>query len=49
MVAVQLDEVYRALVSSDVLTVIVGKEYFGDVMDLKREILVREPTAAPGA
>ena len=31
--AVQLDEVYRALVGSDVLTVVVGKESFGDVVD----------------
>ena len=34
MVAVQLDEVYRALVGSDVLTVVIGEESFGDVVDL---------------
>ena len=33
MVAIQLDEVYRELVGSDVLTVIVGEESFGDVVD----------------
>ena len=33
MVVVQLDEVYRALVIGDVLTVIVGKESFGNVVD----------------
>ena len=33
MVAVQLDEVYRALFSGDVLTVIVGRESFGDIVD----------------
>ena len=33
MVAVQLDEVNRSLVSIDVLTVIVGKESFRDVVD----------------
>ena len=37
MVDVQLDEVYRALVSSDVLTVIVGEESFGDVLDRLHE------------
>ena len=33
MVAVQLDEVCRALVGSDVLLVIVGEESFEDVVD----------------
>ena len=33
MVAVQLDDVNRALVSSDVVTVIVRQESFGDVVD----------------
>ena len=33
MVAVQLDEVHRALMSSVVLTVIIGQESFGDVVD----------------
>ena len=33
MVYVQLDEVYRALVGSDVMTVIVGEESFGDSLD----------------
>ena len=37
MVSVQLNEVYRSLVSSDVLTVIVGKEYFRDVVDRLHE------------
>ena len=37
MVAVQLDDVYQTLVSSDVLTVIVGKEYFRDVVDRLHE------------
>ena len=33
MVAVKLDDVNRALVSGDVLTVIVRQESFGDVVD----------------
>ena len=33
MVAVQLDDVDRALVSSDVLTVIIRQESFEDVVD----------------
>ena len=33
MVAVHLNDVYRSLVSSYVLTVIVGKESFRDVVD----------------
>ena len=37
MVTVQLNEFYIALVGSDVLTVIVGKESFGDVVDLLHE------------
>ena len=37
MVSVQLNEVYISLVSIDVLTVIVGKEYFRDVVDRLHE------------
>ena len=37
MVSVQLDKVYIAMVSSDVLTVIVGKESFVDVVDWLHE------------
>ena len=33
MVAVQLDEVYRALVGSDVLKFVIGEESFRDVVD----------------
>ena len=37
MVDVQLDKVYRALVGSDVLKVVIGEESFGDVVDLLHE------------
>ena len=37
MVAVQLDEVHRELVSSDVLAVFIGQESFGDVVDSLHE------------
>ena len=33
MIDVQLDEVHRALMGSDVLTVIIGEDSFGDVVD----------------
>ena len=37
MITVQLDDVYRTLMSGDILTVIVRQESFGDVVDQLHE------------
>ena len=37
MINVQLDDVYRTLVRVDILTIIVGQEFLGDVVDRLNE------------